>query len=82
MGVELRQWSPVSDEVELTVPIDPPPLAEPTTATAPKSLVSAKHVAIGLLGIVAVAVLLVVSIVVLSRNVNSPSPPQELKKMV
>jgi hypothetical protein len=63
----------MSGEVELTVPADPPPLTEPATATAPKSRVSAKHGVIGLVGIVAVAAL-VVGIVALSRDGNSRSP--------
>ena len=63
----------MSGEVELTVPADPPPLTVPATATAPKSRVSAKHAAIGLVGLVAVAAL-VVGIVALGRDVNSPSP--------
>ena len=62
----------MSGEVELTVPADPPPLTEPATATAPKSRVSAKHGVIGLVGIVAVAAL-VVGIVVLGRDGNSRS---------
>eukprot|EP00964_Phaeocystis_antarctica_P001354 scaffold717_cov60-Phaeocystis_antarctica.AAC.6 len=62
----------MSGEVELTVPADPPPLPVPATATAPKSRVSAKHGAIGLVGLVAVAAL-VVGIVALSRDGNSPS---------
>ena len=57
----------MSGEVELTVPADPPPLTEPATATAPKSRVSTKHGVIGLVGIVAVAAL-VVGIVALGRD--------------
>ena len=62
----------MSGEVELTVPADPPPLTVPA-ATAPKSRVSAKHGAIGLVGIVAVAAL-VVGILALGRDGNSPTP--------